>query len=637
MLPLWVSWKWSLFIHILGFNEEEENMMQRFLRYCAILVGLLGYTIIADAHRSLPISGRVIDSNGRPVEQISVSVVTFGDHGAKVITVFTDKLGAFAMPAPVALNDFEKPPVVARKLGYKQVNQTAEFVGDYEAVFVTLTVSTVSNQAATAPASAWLATMDEAKRARLIRKCVGCHQMPAPAVRNYARLIEDSASKVESTDLNQARMESWNMIQKYMSSLLAEDVIRSTQTQAPTAPIDEIHNLPADSVDSQISEILTEYFVGPMDHITSYNYGAPLLSTPRTMIRGYETQAPDAGGEVLLLGTSPRLWVSGGGVGETIIAIDLEAPQPGIYPEAGQPGKFEVPMKETVSMAPHTLQRGAVGNLWVTPYLSGFVGLFDPDKEEWIRKWDLKSETGSPIAIDGLSVGYKHEVLADNQGRIWFFDINSNSLGSFLPETGATALFPIPEVAAQKPTRNTRSVGLVMSSDGKHVWYSQPETGVLVQINTETHEFKTVPLPGVVSGLSQIAMSDVDALFVPLFETGQLFEYDTRTGAQKSYDLPDRASAPLAATFDPVRRVVWITTANGGLIYRFDPHTGEFAVLPLPHQRTWLRRIAVDPVSGMLAAFYADAGARMQGPGMALTIDPGDDATDQLEEKSDAK
>ncbi len=607
--------------------------MQRFLRYCAILVGLLGYAIIADAHRSLPISGRVVDTNGHPVEKISVSVFTFADHGAEIITVFTDKLGAFAMPGPISLNNFEKPPVVARKLGYEQVNRSSEFVGDYEAIFVTLTVSTTSNQAAVAPASAWLASMNEEKRVPLIQKCAACHQMPAPAVRNYARLIADSAAKIQSTDLHQARVQSWDMIQKYMNSLVAEEAVRNTQKPILSASLDNVHNLPVDNVDSQISEILSDHFIGPMDSITSYVYGAPLLPTPQTIIREYRTNHTDAGSETLLLGSPPRLWVSVGGSGETIFAIDLET---------GQPRMFEAPITEPVSMTAHTLQRGTVGNLWITPHLKGFVGLFDPDKEEWIRKWYLKNEMGNPIGIKSLSVNYKHEVSADDQGRIWYYDINSNSLGSFLPETGDAALFPMPEVTGQQPIQGIKSSALVMSSDGKQVWHNQLEKGVLVMIDTKTHKYKTVPLPGAASGFNQITISDEDVLFAPLFGTGQLLEYDTRTGKQTIHDLPDRASAPQATTFDPVRKVVWITTANGDLLYRFDPHTREFAVLPLPRQATRLRTIAVDPVSGMLIATYADARATIPAPSMALTIDLGETAlqagpTHKAEEKTDAK
>lgn len=587
----------------------------KYLSYCVILAGLLGYSTIAGAHRSLPMSGRVIDTDGHPVSQMAVSVVTYGDHGAKTITVYTDTKGAFAMPSPVALSNFERPPVQARKIGYEQVGRVTEFLGDYEAVFVTLTMNPVSNQAAVAPASAWLVRMDEAKRFPLIRKCATCHQMPAPEVRNYARLIADSAAEVEGADLNQAGVQSWDMIQRYMHALAGEEIVHGARLRSPTTSIAEADDLPGENVDPQISATLTEYFVGSMDQVLSYNYGAPLLATPQTVLRGYLTQSLNTGNQVLMAGTPPRLWVSTGDASEKIIVVDLES---------GQPVFRELPKSDPVSKLPHTLQRDAVGNLWIIPHMNSIIGLYDPDAEEWIREWNLQSDKADPIAISSLSIGSRHEVLADNRGRIWFFDNYSDSFGSFSPATGDTKLFPIPGFAGQQPAWSTTSAGLVMSSDGKQVWLVQADRGRLIMINTETHEFKTVPLPGVISSPVQVAMSDDDVLFVPLFETGQLFEYDSRTDKQRLHDLPDRASAPLATTFDPVRRVIWITTANGGLIYRFDLDTREFSFLPLPHQVTRLQTIAVDPVSNMLVAAYVDARARIKGPGMVMTIDPGD-------------
>jgi streptogramin lyase len=463
-------------------------------------------------------SGRVIDSNGQPVDQISVSVTvtTSDDHGAEIITVFTDEAGAFTMPAPVSGINFEEPPVTVRKKGYEQISVSTEFTGNFEALFVTLVVNAVSNQ---------------------------------------------------------------------------------------------------------------------VDDTTSHGYGVPLLSTPSTVTREYSTRRPNTGSEALLLGTPPRLWVSVGGTEETDIALDLETGQSRIY---------EFPAQAPFPMAPQTLQRDAVGNLWVASYLNKFVGLFDPEREEWIRKWHLKSETGNPIAVDSLGVGHKREVLADNQGRVWFSDMSSNSLGCFLPGTGDTEIFPVAEIAGRESVKNKNSVDLVMSSDGKQVWFRQPESGVLVEINTETHALKTVSLQGALDGPSRIAISDEDVLLVPLSGTGQLLGYDTRTGEQTIYDLPDRTSAPQVTTFDPIRKVVWIATANGGLIYRFDPRNLEFAVLPLPRETVQPRTIAVDPVSGMLVVSYIDDRAKAQGLGMALIIDPGDGVfqarrADQVEEKADVK
>ena len=134
-------------------------------------------------------------------------------------------------------------------------------------------------------------------------------------------------------------------------------------------------------------------------------------------------------------------------------------------------------------------------------------------------------------------------------------------------------------------------------------------------------------LPIVDAGPRRLTISDDDILYVPLFGSGQLIEYDTKARQQLGiYDLPDTGSAPYSVTWDPVRRVVWIATANADAIYRFDPADKSFAVLPLPRTGAFLRMIDVDPATGLLVSSYANIVEFVQGPRMALTIDPGDAA-----------
>ena len=114
-------------------------------------------------------------------------------------------------------------------------------------------------------------------------------------------------------------------------------------------------------------------------------------------------------------------------------------------------------------------------------------------------------------------------------------------------------------------------------------------------------------------------------MYVALYGAGQLIAYDTRANKQVGiYDLPDRASAPYSATWDPLRKVVWIPTSNADVIYRFDPKTRQFSVLPLPRPGAFLRMLDVEPDTGLLITSYANIVQNVHGPRMALIIDPGD-------------
>jgi streptogramin lyase len=214
--------------------------------------------------------------------------------------------------------------------------------------------------------------------------------------------------------------------------------------------------------------------------------------------------------------------------------------------------------------------------------------------------------------------------MADRSGRVWFSDIVNNAVGWFHPETGDAGLFNVPDVPGRESGETL--YGVVMTSDRTHVWYAQVGIGTFGSFNVETQKFETVvPLPDKNSGPRRITISDEDILYVPLYGSGQLVEYDTR--ARKllgNYDLPDRASAPYAVTWDPKRKVVWIPTSNADAIYRFDPRDKSFGVLPLPRDRAFLRQLVVDKESGALVTSYANIVENSKGPRMALLIDLGD-------------
>ena len=165
-----------------------------------------------------------------------------------------------------------------------------------------------------------------------------------------------------------------------------------------------------------------------------------------------------------------------------------------------------------------------------------------------------------------------------------------------------------------------------MTSDRKHIWYTQQGIGCFGSFNVDTLKFgKPVILPSIHAGPRRLTIDDNDIMYVALYGAGQLIAYDTRANKQVGiYDLPDRASAPYSATWDPLRKVVWIPTSNADAIYRFDPKTKQFSVLPLPRPGGFLRMLDVEPHTGLLVTSYANIVQNVHGPRMALIIDPGD-------------
>ena len=113
-----------------------------------------------------------------------------------------------------------------------------------------------------------------------------------------------------------------------------------------------------------------------------------------------------------------------------------------------------------------------------------------------------------------------------------------------------------------------------MTPDRKELWFTQLMNGQIGSFDIAKRQFEVSVLLPMNSGPRRMAINEKGMLYVPLFGAGQLVEYDTRARRLVgTYDLPDRASAPYAATWDPVRGVLWIPTSNADVIYRLTPGT----------------------------------------------------------------
>jgi|GEM_PF-796416 len=567
--------------------------------------------LAASAHAAPVVEGQVVDTNGRPVAGAQIVFDREdGATGASAVTVFTGDDGRFAFPGRYPEAAPESASLVVRALDYEPVDTrwTLEREDEDQATLrVLLIVRPRTNQAAVAPASAWLARIgDRARQSQFVMDCIDCHQVPSSEVRHFAGLIADQ----HAPDPHLAREQSWSTVVKYMNYLSSWEFSRGRRDQDEKIDTDAVY-----SVDNgaETAALLAEIFDDRLDEITGYSWGAPLIATPDTAIWEYEIPHPNAVREALMLGDPPKLWVADVSANR-MFAVDIAT---------GEHQAHEVP--SDVLMSPHSLHRGKDGSLWITPLFNGIVAHLDVDSLEW-RTWRLVTEDGRVPGIHDLSFGYEHELLTDREGRIWFSDIGNNAVGYFDPESGASELWPAPP-SPGRPGR-TALYGLIMTRDLGEVWYSQLGNGTVGGFDIEKQAYiGPIQLPDRNAGPRRITISDEDVIYFALYGSGQLAELDAkRRELIGLYDLPDTASAPYATTWDPVRRVVWIATSNGDVIYRFDPQTKSFGVLPLPREQAFLRMIDIDPRTGVLITSYANIVDVVQGPRMALIIDPGDGA-----------
>jgi streptogramin lyase/cytochrome c551/c552 len=581
-------------------------------RLVYIVVFSLG--LAAQANAAARLGGRVLDLNGSPVPQVQV-IFDRADlgPGATVVTVFTDTEGAFRFPGVYPEATSASLPVSVRALGYEQIDKVTQVVSrsqGVESIELTFVVRGVDNQAAVAPASAWLGRIsDRTQKSKLIVDCIGCHQVPAPEVRRFAGTIAD----LHATDPALARTQSWNAIVKYMNYLSSWEFSRAQRNAGETPDANAVYSVD-DGAD--VAAIMTDAFDDRLDSISGYAWGAPLITTADTAIWEYEVPYPNAIREALMLGDPAKLWIADVS-SNRMFTIDVAS---------GEQEANDVPSE--VLMGPHSLHRGEDGSLWVAPFFNSIVAHLDMHSGNW-QTWRLRTPDGVNPGIHDLSFGDEHELSTDAQGRVWYSDIVNNAVGYFDPRDGESRIWNAPPSPGREGP--PALYGLIMTKDRSEVWYSQLNNGTFGGFDIEKEEYiGPFQLPDRSAGPRRITINDEDVMYIALYGSGQLAEFDTRARRMIGvYDLPDTGSAPYAATWDPVRRVVWIPTSNGDVIYRFDPATKAFGVLPLPREQAFLRMLDVDPATGVLISSYANIVDIVQGPRMALIVEPGDGAYPQ--------
>jgi virginiamycin B lyase len=546
---------------------------------------------------SASIHGRVIDLNGQGLPQAMVTLTKSpGLQGPTALTVFSDEHGTFSFPATAPAGTLS-----VRLLGYRQLESASVTAAAEGATLLLLRPE--ANEAGTAPASAYLRDVGNGvDRETLINTCVGCHQLPAPEVRSYAKLLDDTPQ----TQAAEAREKSWEAVVQQMNYISAKEFSRAG------GPAQGGESVYSGGEPGPMARLLAAALRGPLQEVRNYSYGAPVIASSRTVIREYAVPEPNAVREAVTLDDPGALYAADVS-SNRIFRIDTAR---------GTVRALTIPGPDL--LGPHTLVRGSDG-LWIGPFFPGHLARLEPKTETW-KVWPLAPVGGHPVGVHDLSFDARHDLTTDRHGRVWFSDIANNALGWLEPKSGHSGSYPIPPVPGR--TGGEQVYGLAMSPDRTHVWYCQLGIGSFGSFNVETLRFETqVSLPSSTSGPRRMSMSDDGVLYVALYGAGQLAAYDTRALRMiGTYDLPDRASAPYSTTWDPNRRLVWITTSNADAIYRFDPKSRSFGVLPLPREQAFLRSVNIDQHTGALVTSYANIVEHVRGPRMAVIIELGDEA-----------
>lgn len=578
---------------------------------------------------ALDVTGTV-KAGGKPVAGVLITAEDRegADHdNPTTISAVSDSSGTFNLPGFTNATP-EQITVRAQKLGYRLERQEWHAAAPGEPLTVNLRMADTANVADQVPASAWMATfpVDERGSRFVAGQCAGCHQFPTRQVQRFA-------SSLKGLD-EDARREQWAEATREENARIKERVWRGTVQRMRGLALrfsadsevrwglDENHPEYAKLMTAEFSlfnqaeedagaRALAAHLMSDFSQFDLKDYPAadtPLAITPAGRITEY---ALHTGGWTREVATLPGR--------DHVFVVEDDADRLGrLDPATGRMHWSRVKGTGEGLQGPHTINPDRDGYIWVSLEESYAMGRFDPRADDW-RIYEGFGEFA--IAHD-TCVDPERYVTPDAKGRIWLTLIGNNHLASLDPETGAIEQFPMPHQEGEAPF-HAALYSCVITSDRKQVWFTQLN-GVVGGFDVETSELvATLDFPlGTIP--HRMAIDDQDVIYVALSGDGQVLAYDTRARKELArHDLPDRNASPYATTWDPRRKVVWVTGTNSDVIYRLNPKTGDVAQIPLPRARAFLRIIDLDRETGDLWTSYAHLPVG-RGPNYAVRIQPGD-------------
>lgn len=578
---------------------------------------------------ALTIDGTVT-AQGKPLGGVMVTAedLESGDNDNPTsVTAFSDASGHFSL-AGLTHARLGQVTLRAQKLGYRLESLQWASAASEEGASVALRLTPTDNVADQVPASAWLGRfpLDDRGSRFVAGQCAGCHQFPSRQVRRFAGSLagltasEKQARWASATQQENERVKErvWRGAVQMMRAL----ALRFSADSPVRWGLDESHPeyqklLTADyslfntEEETAGATALARYLEEDFSTFKLADYPAaatPLAANDQSRIYEYALHAGGWTREIAWTPASDHVWLVEDS-GDRIAKLD---------PATGRLHWITVPGAPQHPQGPHTINTDPDGNIWISLEESYALARLDPKSEQW----RIYPGFGDFSVAHDTCLDHDRLVAFDGHGRLWLTLIGQNELASLDPKSGAIQRFPMPKKDGEAAF-HAALYSCVMSSDRKHVWFTQLN-GIVGGFNIETGQLeKPIEFPlGAIP--HRMAIDDHDVIYVALSGDGQVFAYDTRAGKEVArYPLPDRNSSPYAVTWDQTRRVLWVAASNTDAIYRLDPTSADIQVLPLPRTRAYLRMIDLDHKTGDLWTTYAHLPIN-RGPNYAVRIVVGD-------------
>lgn len=534
-----------------------------------------------------------VSSDNKPVKG---AMVTFS-HGDPVhsLTVFADEQGRFLSPELPWAEGYQ---IRIRRVGWKDVflaNQNTRPAGQWIDVDM-IRIDDPSEMIQQLPSNYWMNLVLEEfdNRDHLLEfkmQCTYCHQQGSPLTSRH----QFTRKQWEDIIYDMGRRSA--IISNSLKSVLPDHLIAAYKQD------NVLKKLPA--YDGENGPLPVPSAEARKGVIEEWNLGGPTSGQHDPMVYHPDGSIWTVDGPMDTLHVI-RFDENPDGERKSYLIPRGDHKPGGVYWKMGKGKRRGV---ETY-LAPHSLQTGPDGIIWLTLASGNQLAGFDPATETWDMV-DLE---------EGIN---PHTLRFDKRGRLWYTVTATNHVGMFNPKTREQKFIRLdfPDLETRLITwftpffiehadwfeledRSAEMDGVTMPMpygidvspvDGS-IWFSQLNMSHIGRIDPDTFEVQSIPTPFV--SPRRLRFDSKGNLWVPSYAEGTINRYDTNAMEwRESLEIPIDpigSEVPYAVFVDPKTDHVWITGTQSDTIIRYQSENEKWTIYPLPTLVTYTRELDMD-------------------------------------------
>ncbi|MEX2016252.1 MAG: carboxypeptidase regulatory-like domain-containing protein [Candidatus Hydrogenedentales bacterium] len=492
------------------------------------------------------LKGTVKDADGKGLR--GVMITALDSDAEKSVTIFTQPDGSYEL-AGLPTGEYE---IRARLIGMNDAYEEVE-VASGKSVDFTLDAADEEELEFQRPAHNLFSLLkwdDEADRLNFKMMCMYCHQVGTLGFRTPEEPV-DWETMVR-------RMQGFGGLYEHTQETLVQRLLETYSEEAQAEWPDFV---PPDApAGKSLMARITEWDAGREDD---------------AMIHDLE------------LGADDKIIYTVDMVNDAVVEVNTETGERTVVPV---PGGKDPSISGNPRKGPHSIERDADGNMWITLALSGEMAHYNVKTKEFT----IVSSNEAPRPRGA----YPHTLRIDQKGVVWYTDAGMNAVFSLDPNDG-NKVKQYQLLKADQAVGGGRGesggitpYGVSIAPDGM-VWYTKLNGNRLGRIdpNAEDGDIKEWEPPFVGPRRHEVAPDG--KVWVPGFANGVFASFDPETETwSKLYQMPEGMDEiPYALSVHPETGDVWICGTGSDTLVRFIPETEEMITYQMPSRVTYTREI----------------------------------------------